>query len=173
MFMATIIAAIVALQLRNDEVWHHWHHGHISWGNGTTAHNVEFGTRTSRLFGGQEVLTYVVLSSGEGVRRWAGYVQTNIGGRGISAELCTPDQTENIQLPGNEQLYEVVDDHVRSRSERVSKEVLDDFVSLHPADWSLDALIEHAQWMRQHPHSTRSDIKTVPGAWQTGGGTGD
>jgi hypothetical protein len=173
MFMATIIAAIVMIQLRNDELWHHWHHGHLSWGSGTTAHNIEFGTRTSRLFGGPEVLTYVVLSNGEGSQSGFGYVQTNIGGHGINAQLSTHDQKENIRLPGNEQLYEVIDDHIRSRSERVSKDVLDDFVALHPADWSLDALVEHAQWMRQHPHTRRNDIKTVPSSWQTGGGTGD
>jgi hypothetical protein len=173
MFMATIIAAIVMIQLRNDELWHHWHHGHLSWGSGTTAHNIEFGTRTSRLFGGPEVLTYVALSNGEGSQSGFGYVQTNIGGHGINAQLSTHDQKENIRLPGNEQLYEVIDDHIRSRSERVSKDVLDDFVALHPADWSLDALVEHAQWMRQHPHTRRNDIKTVPSSWQTGGGTGD
>jgi len=169
LFLATIVAALVAFQCKKDENWYLRHHSRMVWGNGAAARSIEFGTRTSRLFTGPAMLTYVVLSTGETSQS---YVRPAHNERGTDAELSA-DDGQRISLPGSAQLYEVVAGNIRSRDERVTQDDIDDFIALQPADWSLDALVAHAEWRREHPNMKRTGVETVQLASKSASESGD
>lgn len=160
MFLAMIIASFVLVRMNSADVWHETQHiaqsmsAPIIGKNGMKLNRmVEYGVRTSRFGIGRKELTYAVLASWElsGVRR----VQ-------IRSSLSQPTRlrtTEGdpIELPGKHQLYGFVDGQLRTSDKRVTLAELQDFVERGPNDdWTIDALVRHAEEMRENPTNANS-----------------
>jgi hypothetical protein len=143
MFLATIVVAFILARLTADDVLYDTHHSINTSSSGGVTHGVEYGVRISRFGVEPDELLYVVLSTG---KHWSGPVQ--VAPLRERAWLSSPSTGEIISLPSDCQLYELIDGEIRSREERVTKAELNDFIATQPAEWSLDALVKHAEQMR-------------------------
>lgn len=148
MFVATAVVAVVLLRATTDEVRYVVSFQTISNG-GRTA---ELGLRRSRFFGSSAELVYVVLSQNNPTRR--GYVESARGNRSLDAYVRTHNGEQEVHLPAKNQLFEVAGDRILSRTERVTKSEFDSFMSQSPAEWTIDALLKHAEMQRASQAAT-------------------
>jgi hypothetical protein len=81
-----------------------------------------------------------------------------IGTRRGRTYIGGPDRTltfstrggDSVVVPGAQQLHEIVHGIHRSRDDRVTLEELERYLqSARPIEWSLDALVKHAEEMRK------------------------
>ena len=105
--------------------------------------------QTPRFWDGPDRLLCAVLSA-DGVS-----MRTRHSSYHDEVTLIAPDGRE-LPLPSGAQLYEVVDGELRSRDERVTLEELQDYLASNPDEWSLDALVQHAEQMRQQHAAAKS-----------------
>lgn len=150
MFVATAVVAVVLLRATTDEVRYVVSFQTISNGG----RMAELGLRHSRFFSSSEELVYVVLSQNNPTRR--GHVDSVRGSLSLDVYLRTPDGRQVVRLPATPlQLFEIVNDRIHSRSERVTKSEFDSFMSQSPAEWTLDALVKHAEMLRANQAANR------------------
>ena len=110
---------------------------------------VDYGYQTARWSRLPDRLLYVVMASGEGPS-----IQI-LNATDYDARLVSPDG-KPIPLSSGPQLYEIVDGELRSRDERVTLDELQDFLHSNPDEWSLEALIRHAEQMRGKQAAAKS-----------------
>lgn len=142
MFVATAVVAVVLLRMTTDEVRYVASFQTVSNGG----RMAELGLRRSRFFGSSNELVYVVLSQDNPTR--GGYVDSVRRNRSLEAYVRTHNGEQEVHLPAKNQLYEVVGNRIVSRNERVTKSEFDSFIAQPPAEWTLDALVKHAEKLR-------------------------
>lgn len=141
-FMITLLAAFAMLRICADDVQYVESSQFRSTSNGPFDNrNLRYGVKSSRFFDSPDRLTYLLLyRAGDAVRSTSGSARS-------SNFVTTPDG-HKISPSSPYQLYEVVDGQTHSREERITLEELIRYVESRPADWSLEALVRHAEQSR-------------------------
>jgi hypothetical protein len=157
LLMAMFVFAMVLGRLYSSDIFYRTSLRTLTWGTNNESHGIAYCTRAARYASNPEQhLVWVVITDGEEPKK---YIQHSRNSKLMQAQLTNLARSERAALPAAHQLFEVVDDHIRSHDQRVTHSELESYIALHAADWSLDALVEHAKWMREHPGQTRTGVK--------------
>jgi hypothetical protein len=143
-FLITLLAAFVMMRVCADDVQYIESSQFKSMSVGPYDNrNLRYGMKSSRFFDRPDRLTYVLLyNAGDKVR------QTFQSGSPGPSRYCTTPDGQEISSYSPHQLYEIVDGKTRSRDERITLEELMSYVEGSPAEWSLEALVRHAEKSR-------------------------
>ena len=148
LFFATVVVAVVILELRTDELWWTDQQATVTANSidGREMRRADYVVAKHRYFDRLNKLRLVLLTRGKA----AGHGISGIGFSDSplsSVEVRMPDG-DFIPLSERFQLYEFDGGQLRHCNKRILVTEFESFIASKPAEWSIDALVKYAETMR-------------------------